>query len=476
MTVASPARITALRLLSLQRRRGARARDLLRSAHEMDALGRKARSLATRLVLGVNVAAGELDRRIDSFASRPGSIQPRVRDALRLASFEVLYLETPPQVAVSQGVELVRGVQPRAAGMANAVLRRVKACRPEVDAARSRVCRLAQGEECALSTLDLAVASGYPQWLCESVLAELGERDAARMACAALDPAPIYVAQGRAEVDTADLADHLSRLADECEPTSLPASWKLSSGARLARTGLVASCDVAVADLSAQIVCRVAAPAQGRVLEVGQGRATKSLLLARAMDELGATPSIAGCELVGSKVALARARMKTAGLAGTVSCTEFDATRLGEDEPPAELSGSFSSVLVDAPCSGTGTMRRHPEIPWTLEASSLDPANPEGLPALQLSILSAASRRVAPGGSLVYATCSVLACENEDVVDAFLASDAGSAFELASVTGSPGIASLEPGALSWVTSRGMYRSIPCAGGPDGHFCARLVHR
>ena len=81
-----------------------------------------------------------------------------------------------------------------------------------------------------------------------------------------------------------------------------------------------------------------------------------------------------------------------------------------------------------------------------------------------------------PGGSLVYATCSVLACENEDVVDAFLASDAGSAFELASVTDSLGIVSLEPGALSWVTSRGMYRSIPCAGGPDGHFCARLVHR
>lgn len=476
MAVASPARTTALRLLSLQRRRGARARDLLRSAHEMDTLGHKARSLATRLVLGVNVAAGELDRRIDSFASRPGSIQPRVRDALRLAAFEVLYLETPPQVAVSQGVELVRSVQPRAAGMANAVLRRIMACRAEVDAARSRVERLAAGEECALSTLDLAMASGYPQWLCELLLSGLGQEGAARMAVAALDPAPVYVAQGRAGVDTADLADHLSRLADECDPTGLPASWKLSSGARLARSGLVSSCDVVVADLSAQVVCRVAAPASGRVLEVGQGRATKSLLLARAMEELGAAPSIVGCELVGSKVKLARARMKAAGLVDAVTCTELDATRLAEEDLPAEIAGSFESVLVDAPCSGTGTMRRHPEIPWSLDAASLDPANADGLPALQLAMLTAASARVAAGGSLVYATCSVLACENEDVVDAFLASEAGQTFELASVLGAPAIASLGDSEHLWVNERGMYRSIPCANGADGHFCARLVRR
>ena len=150
MAVASPARTTALHLLGAQRRRGARARDLMR----------KGRALATRLVLGVNVASGELDRRIDSFVSRPGSLEPRVRDALRLASFELLYLDTPRQVAVSQGVELVRGVQPRAARMANAVLRRVAECRPEVDEAREAVGAAAAGARVVVTGEELSVESG----------------------------------------------------------------------------------------------------------------------------------------------------------------------------------------------------------------------------------------------------------------------------------------------------------------------------
>ena len=165
MAVASPARTTALRILGAQRRRNARARDLMRGAREMDLLGHKARSLATRLVLGVNVASGELDRRIDSFVTHASALQPRVRDALRLAAFEVLYLETPRQVAVSQGVELVRGVQPRAARMANAVLRRIADCRGEVDDAGEAVRIAASGEVRGITSAQLSMTSGYPEWL-----------------------------------------------------------------------------------------------------------------------------------------------------------------------------------------------------------------------------------------------------------------------------------------------------------------------
>ena len=85
---------------------------------------------------------------------------------------------------------------------------------------------------------------------------------------------------------------------------------------------------------------------------------------------------------------------------------------------------------------------------------------------------------MAVGGCLVYATCSVLSCENAEVVDAFLASDAGSGFELASVMDAPGIAALPVEARSrvsaWIDERGMFRSVPTQGGPDGHFCTRLV--
>lgn len=478
MAVASPARTTALRVLSSQRRRGARARDLMRGAREMDMLGRKARSLATRLILGVNVASGELDRRIDAFVTHASSLQPRVRDALRLAAFEILYLETPRQVAVSQGVELVRGVQPRAARMANAVLRRIAELRDEVNGAREAVAAAFRGEREDVSACELSVASGYPEWLAARFLTELGLRRAAAMCACALDPAPVYVARGRSGVSADRVSSRLGEIGANPEPTGLPDSWRLSSGASLAGSGLVSSCDVAVADLSAQLVCRVAAPCTGRVLEVGQGRGTKSLLLARAMEELGAEPCVCGCELVASKVRQSAARMERAGLSCSVSCVEFDGTRLAEqDELPEALSGSFESALVDAPCSGVGTMRRHPEIAWALDEFALS-GGPETLASLQLSLLRAASARVAPGGSLVYATCSVLSCENEDVVDAFLASEEGSGFELAGVLDAPGVASLpdEGRALvsPWVDERGMFQSVPAADGPDGHFCARLV--
>ena len=450
----------------------------MRGAREMDMLGHKARSLATRLVLGVNVASGELDRRIDSFASHASSMQPRVRDALRLAAFEVLYLETPRQVAVSQGVELVRSVQPRAARMANAVLRRIADCRGEVDEARGSVSAVARGEATDVTVGELALASGYPLWLAERLLDELGPRRAAAMCACALDPAPVYVARGREDVDMDALLGRLRELGLEPSETGLPRSWRVASGSSLASSGLVASCDVAVADLGAQAVCRAAAPAAGRVLEVGQGRGTKSLLLASCMRELGCEPRVVGCELVASKVRASRNRMERAGLGGLVSCVEFDGTRLGGEGLPVELSGEFESVLVDAPCSGTGTMRRHPETAWSLDERALDPGEASSLCSLQLALLKASSARVAVGGALTYATCSVLSCENEQVVEAFLGSEAGRGFARASVLEAPGVVCLDDCGrelfATWVGERGSFQSVPAPDGPDGHFCARLV--
>ncbi len=479
MASASPARTTALHLLGAQRRRHARARDLMRGAREMGTLGRKGRALATRLVLGVNVAAGELDRRIDSFASRPGSVEPRVRDALRLSAFELLYLDTPRQVAVSQGVELVRGVQPRAARMANAVLRRIADCRPEVDEARAAVAAFASAN-CAdePSTDELCLASGYPAWLVERLLGSLGAKRVAAMCACALEPAPVYVCAGKPEVDADDAKALLEGAHLAPQPSELGGCWCLEAAAGLARSGFVANCDVVVADLAAQLACRVAA-ASGRVLEVGQGRGTKSLMLARLGRELGGEPAVVGCELVSSKVRMSASRMEQAGLSESVSCVEFDGTRLAcEEDLPAELASAFDSVLVDAPCSGTGTMRRHPEAAWALE-EELVGSGEEGLPALQLRLLSAAAGRVAVGGQLVYATCSVLGTENAEVVEAFLGSDAGRGFERASLLEAPAVQRCET-AKSLVeanlTPAGDFQSSPHAGSFDGHFFARLVRK
>jgi len=119
------------------------------------------------------------------------------------------------------------------------------------------------------------------------------------------------------------------------------------------------------------------------------------------------------------------------GVASHTSVQVLDATLLSGRGLPAEIDDHFDVVFVDAPCSGTGTLRRHPEITWSLEPGAVDPTRDGALPALQRRILCASASRVRRGGSLCYATCSLLAEEDERVVEAFLAGDVGADFELA---------------------------------------------
>lgn len=421
MARVTAARRCALALVGECRRRDARARDLLRGSERLAALDERDRALATRLVLGCVAARGELDRAIDARLARGPRLEPRVRDALRLAAFELLYLSTSDATCVSQGVELVRAVVPRAAGLANAVLRRVAAEEaPALAEARSRV---GAG---AFDASDLARAGALPEWLCERALASLGPARAAAWARGALAPAGAFVAANRARLD----ADEAMRLLAEagCAPEAgpLPGSFALGRPSALAPSGLVGRADVLPCDLASQEVVRAAAPAPGsRVLEVGQGRGTKTVLLVGEAVAAGGPCEVVSVEVDGRKSALAARRMGAAGVAGHVACVAADARTLAGPDLPDALLGPFDLVFVDVPCSGTGTLARHPEIAW-----SLAPSASAELARLQGEILAASSARVARGGTLVYATCSVLAEEDEAVVEAFLASPAGDGFEL----------------------------------------------
>lgn len=416
MARATEARRCALALLGERRRRDARARDLLRGASELERLSERDRGFVTRLVMGVTSAQGELDRVIESHLRRGAKLEPRVRDALRLAAFELLYLGARPDAAVSQGVELVRGVAPRAAGLANAVLRRVA----EKDAATlvaSRA-RVANG---SFTTSDLARVGALPKWLCERAMASLSVEEAAAWAERALEPAASWVTANRARTEK---GQSLFRMLEEagCRPKEgpLPGSFMLGAPARLAPSGLVESVDVLPCDLAAQEVALSCEPVPGeRVLEIGQGRGTKTILLEGAAVAAGGPCEIVAVESDERRSERSAARMEAAGVADHVRCVCADGRALD-----ASLGG-FDLVFIDAPCTGTGTLSRHPEIAWSLEEDA-----PEKLSLLQGELLAAAAARVAAGGRLVYATCSVLAEENEHVVEAFLASPAGAGFEL----------------------------------------------
>ena len=399
----SAARRVALALAGERRRRGARARDFLRGSDALSELDERDRGLVVRLVMGVTAAEGTLDAMIDAHLRRGAKLEPRVRDALRIAVFELVYQGTRSDVAVSQGVELVRSVAPRAAGLANAVLRRVA----EEDVAAVAAARERVGSG-TYDARDLALVGALPEWLAERVDTR---------ALTALEPAAPWVAANLAKSDPLDALREAG-----CEPQEgpLPRSILLGAPSRLAPSGLVESAAVIPCDLAAQEVALACAPAPGeRVLEVGQGRGTKTLLLQNAAVAVGGPCEITAVELSPRKSELARRRMEAAGVADHVRCVCADGRALPED------LGTFDLVFLDAPCSGTGTLARHPEIAW-----SLSPEAPAELAVLQAELLASAAAHVAPGGRLVYATCSVLAEENDAVVQAFLASPAGAGFEL----------------------------------------------
>jgi 16S rRNA (cytosine967-C5)-methyltransferase len=132
-----------------------------------------------------------------------------------------------------------------------------------------------------------------------------------------------------------------------------------------------------------------------------------------------------------------------------------------EGAPPA---GSVDVVLIDAPCSGLGTLRRHPEKRWRVT-----PADLEALGTLGLELLEEAARLVRPRGFVVYSTCTVARRENAAVIEAFLNGEHGSAWHV-----DPLSADVPAEWRRYITDEGYFSSFPVSGGPDGHFAARLV--
>lgn len=435
----APSRRVALALLSEQRRRSAHIHDIARNSDAFNALDERDRNFCMTLVCGVNITRGLLDLQLDSLLNKPKGLEPRVRDAMRVSTFEILY-HNLSETAVDQGVELVRSVAPHASGMANAVLRRMLKRQPMMGQLTARVREMAVSEAMVFEDIDdvevraLEAVCGYPAWLAQCLIENIEPYLVARMCLDALSAAPS--SQARIEGS---------------EGTSL------------------IPCDV-----SAQCVSGIAAVPGGSVLEVGQGRGTKSLIMA----SLGAL--VTGCELHSFKCAETQRRASFYGYGSSIASVAFDGSKLGESAEllPPELVGPFDSVLLDAPCSGTGTMRRHPEIPWHLEQDAVDPGNADSLCALQLKLIKAASARVRPGGQLIYSTCSVLKAENDWIVNAFLSSAEGAAFKRMSLMAAPGLDNLNEAQaehlMSWLTPEGAFQSYPAAGLPDGHYCCRLV--
>lgn len=439
----APARSAALHVLARVRRDGAFSGPALAAELARGRLSADDAALATRLTYGTLGAEGVLDEAIAPHVR--GALEPRIRDVMRLAAFELLFGRAPAYAVVDQAVDAARRVRPQAAGLVNAVVRRVS----------EQASSFPWGDP-ATDMDALARAAGHPRWILDVAIASLGEDAAREMFACGLEPAPTYV---RLDPFAGDRSETLSLLAPGAPVSSPPDEDCYLVGQPRAIFASVSAVGWFAMDAAAQLAPRAIAPGPGmRILDVGAGRGNKTVCLQALALRAGGPAAITALDIHEGKTSALARRLEDSGVPG-VAHTTGDATDL------VALFGTdaFDAVLVDAPCSGLGTLRRYPEKRWRI-----GPDTVSRMHALQLDLVGAAASVVRPGGVVVYSTCSIAREENADVVDGFLTSDAGRGYALEPLT--------EAIPDDWGTfrdGRGCFQSWPRSGGPDGHFVALL---
>jgi len=366
VSASSDPRLAAARILGRVDARGAHAARLLNDAAP----------LARELVLGSLRWQATLDALLERACRRPlSSLDPAVLATLRLGLYEAQRLDTPVAVAVAEAVRVAKTVAPRAAGLVNAVLRRaVEATWPEPDDER----------------LPLALRTSHPEWLVTRWCALLGEQAARSALAADQQPAPLALYGAEEEIEA------LRRSGSTIEPhPAVAGSWLVRAGAGPAVAAVRAGRVYAI-DPTAVAVARLVPHTSGLIVDLAAAPGGKSLVLRR---ERVAAHHLALDRHPGRVVLMRRNLRHTRGIVA------------GDGTAPPLRPASCAAVLLDAPCSGTGTLRRHPEIRWRLQ-----PADLAGLAAAQRRLAAAAVALLAPGGVLVYATCSLEPEENAEVV------------------------------------------------------------
>ncbi len=389
-------------------------------------------ALATELGYGTVRTAGTLDEIVAACIDRPlDEVQPEVRDLLRLGAYQVLRTRVPPHAAVATTVDLARATgNGRAAGFVNAVLR--KLARAGWDEWTDR---LAAGGP---PLRGLALRTAHPEWIAAAFADALdGDLDETGAALAADDERP---------------QTHLVAWPGRSEPAELggtPGPWSpyavRLAGGDPAAIPAVRDGRAGVQDEGSQLcaLALAAAPVDGpdeRWLDLCAGPGGKTALLAALAAARGAT--VTANEL----------RPHRAGLVRTVTAPWAVEVRVGDarEFPPAD--GGYDRVLVDAPCTGLGALRRRPEARWRR-----GPGDVAALAVLQGELLDAALRLVRPGGVVAYVTCSPHLAETRAVADRYDLRDARACF--------PGLPHLGAGPTVQLW--------PHRHGTDAMFCALL---
>jgi 16S rRNA (cytosine967-C5)-methyltransferase len=390
----SPARAVSYQILLQMEAGHAHSDELLRTP-EVDALSAQDRNLATMLVLGTLRWRMALDARIRAFLTRPDAkLSAETAAALRMGAYQLLYLDRiPAHAAIDESVELVKLSQDRfAAGMVNAVLRKIARAPGDVAAE-------------ADSAAKIAAKYAHPLWMVERWARFYGLK-AAEAVCA-FDQEPAFV--------TLRLLDEAAEADLQAEGLELEAG-ELLRGARrvmrgdVTRTEVFRAGRVRIQEEGSQLVAELAAavvPGAQRILDACAAPGGKTAILA---ERLGAA-EITALDVSKRRLEAMRSFLKRFDAAGRIQFEVADAAQ-------SRLKAEYDLILCDVPCSGTGTIARNPEIRFRVNEAGLARQK-----AKQVAILKAMLKGLAPGGRLMYSTCSLEPEENEAVVAECLEGD-----------------------------------------------------
>lgn len=261
------------------------------------------------------------------------------------------------------------------------------------------------------ASLPLSVSTSFPYWMLERLISQYGEPDALQLIEALNRPAPLDLRVNAVKSSREDAEAALAHagIAFERTPFS-PLGLRLQKKPALQNLPLFKEGAIEVQDEGSQLLAQILGARRGEmVVDFCAGAGGKTLAIGAAMRNTG---RLYAFDVSDKRLGKLKPRLARSGLSNVhpvVIAHENDAK-------VKRLAGKIDRVLVDAPCSGLGTLRRNPDMKWRLQPEAIDELN-----AKQLSILAGAARLVKPGGRLVYATCSLLASENEGIVGQFLA-------------------------------------------------------
>ena len=396
------AREKALKILAQVHQQGAYANVALARELRQGELTDMDRRFVTELVYGAVKAGDTLDWVIKKYLKLPWrKVDSLIQEILRLGAYQLLYMDkVPASAACNESVELAKKYGNQgAAKFVNGVLRTMVR-QPEKG-------KFPEGQGNA--TVQLALTEQHPEWLVRRWIKEFGYNEAKELCQFNNRQAPVSIRTNTLKISPSELLLQLTALGVEAVRSSyVDEGFVLESHGSLDALAPLQEGYCQVQDESSMLVAHVVDPQPGDfVLDVCSAPGGKTTHMAALMEDRG---RIVACDIYEHKLQRVMDNAQRLGI-HIIEPKLKDARQIHE-----EFAGQADRVLVDAPCSGLGVLRRKPDSRWRKTPELL-----KELPKLQLEILESASACVKDGGILVYSTCTIAQEENQDVVKAFLA-------------------------------------------------------